>query len=199
MGGGTRFQHLFYSIEIVNGDTQIKLMPFLVAIQTPDSIVVLDEIMSMDEDIALALNSILEKSQRYMNTPLGEIKVHPTCTIVATSNTNGREISDMYTGTKRQDESLIKRFVQYNMDYDLGIEDKIMGCLLDEEKDYISRNLKQLRYKIKEGQLSYDASTRQVCQTIELIAGGIDYKRAYWLAFMSPLSESERLQVGTPS
>jgi len=194
VSGGIRFSQLFYSVTLRDGNSEVTLQPLLRAIQDPNALVVLDEIMSIDEDIGLGLNSILEPSQRYIVTPIGTI--HCKATIVATSNTSGRSMSEMYSGTKRQDESLISRFVMYPMDYSPQVVDYVISLLPSTAGNQVRIWYESLARKVREAQVPYDVSIRRLRQVVQLFHAGLPVRRAWELGMLGGLSDAERTMLG---
>jgi len=195
LGGGLRFQHFFYTTEMKDGETRTRLLPFLEALGKPGGVII-DEIWAGDEDILVGLNPITEKSQRYFQTPIGPVYVHPDCVIMATANTTGRSTSDIYTGTKRQDNSVVNRFIEVEMGYSAQVEKALLASLPRMAQDFLIQRLGDLRTKARGAEISQDFSTRGLIQARDLIEIGILRERAFYLAFITPLSLSERLAMG---
>jgi len=157
----------------------------------------IDEAMSGDEDINTGLNSLTEKDTRCIETPNGRITCHKDAVICAAANTTGRHFSNMYTGTKRQDESMLNRFVQMRMDYDVNVERKILEGMKLDKSDIkaVTEELDELRKKVRQNMIPYDPSTRALINCAQLILMGFKGERAFEIAFLNPLSDAERARV----
>lgn len=194
VGGGVRYRQIFGGDQILDGKTEWTPGPFLKWIQEP-GLILIDEIFGADPDVLLGLNSLLEPSTRAIMTPIGEIKAHPDCHIMAAANTIGRQAAHrQYTGAQRADDSLLDRFLVMRCDYEPEVEAKILkGMGLDSKAatDLIGK-VKSLREKIKANQIAFDASTRRLIQTARLILAGINMANAMELAFTNSLTESEK-------
>lgn len=197
VGGGVRYRQIFGGDQIIKGETRWEPGPLLRWIQEP-GLILIDEIFGADPDVLLGLNSLLEPSTRSIQTPIGEIKVHPECRIMAAANTLGRQASHrQYTGAQRADDSLLDRFLVQVVGYEPQVEGKIligMG-LKAEEASALQVIVGTLRDKVKVNQVAFDVSTRRIIQAAKLILMGIKRDEAVALAITNSLTETERARV----
>lgn len=197
LGGGVRYRQIFGGDQIVGGETRWEAGPFLQWIQEP-GVILLDEIFGADPDVLLGLNPLLEPSTRSIQTPIGEIKVHPDCRIMAAANTLGRQASHrQYTGAQRADDSLLDRFLVQPCGYDPEVESRILDGmgLNGKDKPKLQGIVGGLRDKLKTNQIAFDLSTRRIIQAARLILTGVDLDAAVALAITNSLTETERARV----
>ena len=88
---------------------------FVKAIQTPNSVILLDELSRAHPEAHNILMTVLDEGQRYLRLDEHEdaptIKVAPGVTFIATAN-----IGNEYTATRVMDRALIDRFIIVEMD-----------------------------------------------------------------------------------
>jgi len=195
--GGLRRSDVYGSTQIINGETIWQPSRLLEAIQKP-GIVFLDEFTGMDEDISHGLNGMVEPNTREIETPNGKIEVHPDCRFVAAANTTGRSVSRQYTANKRQDDSLLDRFnINLHITYDNVLEKKILLSMgLNGDGDKLIKFTTNLREKVKEHNIPFDASTRRLVSCAELcVKANFKPERAFELAMLADLSNAERSKV----
>jgi len=199
-GGGMRYAQAFGSTHITNGDTEWKPSELLQAVQKP-CVVFLDEVMGVDPDIGLGLNSLLEKDTRRFLSPIGEIKVHSECSFIAASNTTGRETRNrQYTGAQRADDSLLDRFsAVYHMDYNSEVESHLVYNILNNELEHAGMllldMLTKLRESIKVYAIPFDPSTRRLINAANLVLLGNHPREAFELSFLNSLTHTERSKI----
>lgn len=198
LGGGVRYAQLFGATALKDGKTEWVPSDFLKWVQEP-GVVLLDEIFGADPDVLLGLNGILESRTRAINTPLGIIRVHPECRLIAAANNTGRVANDrQYRGIQRSDDSLLDRLsLTFELGYDEGVEQKILckiGASAPLALDYMKR-LRALREKVKINNIPYDPSTRRLLAAVRATMAGIEAGAAWEAAFLSCLSAAERAKV----
>jgi len=202
MAGGMRYAQVFGGNQITSKllfmVSKFRPSDLLQALQQP-IVVFIDELMSGDEDVLLGLNSVLEKNTRNIQTPIGKIDVHSECVICGSANVSGRDEYDaQYSGTKKQDDSLLDRFISIKLDYDINVENQLLikAKLPKDAIAYLISHLARLRKRIAEFNIPFDASTRRLITAKELILDcGFSKERAFELSFLSTLSTNERSQV----
>jgi len=88
---------------------------FVKAIQTPNAVILLDELSRAHPDAANILMTVLDEGQRYLRLDEADdsptIKVAPGVTFIATAN-----IGNEYTATRVMDRALLDRFIIVEMD-----------------------------------------------------------------------------------
>ena len=88
---------------------------FVKAIQTPNAVILLDELSRAHPDAANILMTVLDESQRYLRLDEADgsptIKVAEGVTFIATAN-----IGNEYTATRVMDRALLDRFIVIEMD-----------------------------------------------------------------------------------
>ena len=197
LSGGVTYEKVFGGKAIQNGQTYFEKGIVLQAIVKP-GLLLLDECLQCDPDVATAFNPITEPGQGYFVTPEGEkIERHKDCYIIATSNTNGRQLSDTYGAVQIQDSSLLGRFIELSVDYDPKLEAAILKDMEIDQNviDYLTANIYELRKQCKISNINYDACTRKLIQTTNLITQGFSNKESFETVFLAPLSIAERSKI----
>jgi hypothetical protein len=196
LGGGMRYAQLIGRTVISDGDSHFELADLMVAVQDPDTLVILNEIFAVDSDVLLALNDMLERDTRQLWTPAGLIKVQ--CRFLATANTTGRSVSRQYTGAQRADDSLLSRFsAKIVIDYDHEVEAQLLKQIGEKDARHrISDRLQTLRNGISENNIPFDAGTRELISCIHNYAAVGDVDMAFDDAFLGGLSRNERTKLG---
>jgi MoxR-like ATPase len=98
-----------------NKGTVFNPSPFVKAIQTPNTVIVLDEISRAHPEAHNILMSVLDQGQRYLrldeavNSPI--VKVADGVSFIASAN-----IGNEYTATRQLDRALVDRFTIIEMD-----------------------------------------------------------------------------------
>jgi len=105
-------------------------------------------------------------------------------------------MSEMYSGTKRQDESLISRFVMYPMDYSPQVVDYVISLLPSTAGNQVRIWYESLARKVREAQVPYDVSIRRLRQVVQLFHAGLPVRRAWELGMLGGLSDAERTMLG---
>ena len=200
MSGGMRYAQVFGSTHLDGSKTVWAPSEFLMAVQK-QGMVFIDEILSADPEVCLGLNALLEKNTRQIQTPIGVIKMHEDCHLVASANIAGRQVNRQYTGAQRQDDSLLDRFVCVKMEYDDMVEAKICqeSGLAKDVATYFINSMKSLREAVKLNNIPFDASTRRLISAIEAFKSGVSKTRAFDVAFLTSLSEAERARISQHS
>lgn len=104
-------EDLLFSPEIDNDGTHRKPSNFIKWLQTPGSIIVLDEINTLKPWVSKLLNPLLD-GRRYINDPqMGRIYAHPSVLIVGLMNPR------YYRGTKELPQEIISRARMTNDKY----------------------------------------------------------------------------------
>jgi len=195
--GGLRYAQVFGSTHLVGGSSAWVPGPLLQAVQKP-GVVLIDEIFGAESDVSLGLNGMLEPDTRSVLTPIGEIKVHPECAIVACANTIGRSANKQYTGAQRTDDSLLDRFVLVTMTYSKKVEIAIAEKMVtkQETRERILSWVWELRVKISAENIAFDPSTRRMINTFKLVNFKVPVKVALELTFLNSLTKAERSTLG---
>ena len=99
----------------VTKGTVFNSSPFVKAIQTPNTVVILDEITRAHPEAWNILMTVLDQGQRYLRLDEAEgspiVKVADGVTFIATAN-----IGNEYTSTRVMDRAILDRFVTIEMD-----------------------------------------------------------------------------------
>ncbi len=171
LGGGVRYKQLFGGDVILpDGSSAWKPSIFLGSIQKP-TLILLDEIFGVEPDVLAGLNGLLEPNTRCIQTPGGVFKLHPECSIIATSNINGRSPSPKYTGQNKTDESLLDRFWIIHMEYDREVEKKMGERVPDGMK--LVEAVWRLRDQCKSLGVEVNISTRRLNLGLKAMAQGL--------------------------
>lgn len=156
------------------------------------SVVVLDEFTSVEADTAMLLNAALANGKFAASTKR-EVKRHPECIIVATSNTLGLGGNATYCGNQRLDASTRDRFACgfLKVDYSALYERRLCG---KDNKDVLD-HIRLIRKVIERNELEQICSTRSLISALALKKAGLDWKKSL-LGTWTP--EESRLLDGTP-
>ena len=157
---------------------------FVKAIQTPDAVILLDELSRAHPDAWNILMTVLDETQRYLRLDEAEgqatIKVAPGVTFVATAN-----VGNEYTATRVMDRALVDRFT--NIEMDVLNKDQEAGLLKalypNVDKDVLDNlaelsNITRVESANDEGKLSTHVSTRTSVEAAGLIHDGFSLLEA---------------------
>ncbi len=157
---------------------------FVKAIQTPNAVILCDEISRMSEDASNILFSVFDENQRYLrineSTGVNSIAVAKGVCFVATAN-----IGFQYTGTRKLDAAMFDRWVKIEVDH-LSKADRmsILKNLFPDLTDYIVETIADIADKIRENYESDDPkftttfSTRMCITLAELLYDGFEFLAA---------------------
>ncbi len=157
---------------------------FVKAIQTPDAVILLDELSRAHPDAWNILMTVLDETQRYLRLDEAEgqatIKVAPGVTFVATAN-----VGNEYTSTRVMDRALVDRFTQIEMDVlNTDQEAGLLKALYPNvDKDVLDNlaelsNITRVESANDEGKLSTHVSTRTSVEAAGLIHDGFSLLEA---------------------
>jgi MoxR-like ATPase len=157
-----------------DGNTRFQLSDFIRAIQTPNTLIVLDELSRASDDAFNIIFPLLDFRKDIRIEELAEsgsdtISVEPTVKFIATAN-----IGLDYSSARSLDRALKDRFIPFHLDYIKGKElSKYITHLYDGE---ISKKAKQLvqvydysHQQYKDSKISSQISTRMVLECIPLM------------------------------
>jgi len=169
---------------------------FIRAIQTPDAIILLDEITRAHPDAWNILMSALDYKQRFVrideapDSPV--INVAPGVTFIATAN-----IGSQYTATRTLDAALTDRFIVVEVEYlgkeqefELlrqrvpGVDERVLNSLTNAAID-LRKDARSSDPRITEG-----LSTRSTIEMAELIYDGFTFQEAAALVIYPQYSEA---------
>ena len=129
---------------------------FVKAIQTPNAVILLDELSRAHPDAANILMTVLDEGQRYLRLDEAEdqatIKVADGVTFIATAN-----IGNEYTSTRTMDKALMDRFTIIEMDL----------LSSTEESDLLQYMFPLVNKKALDNVAQITAMTRQECNKEE--------------------------------
>ena len=179
---------------------------FVKAIQTPNAVILLDELSRAHPDAWNILMTVLDSGQRYLRLDEGEgqetINVAEGVTFVATAN-----IGNEYTSTRVMDKALMDRFIIVEMDV-LNSEEEhdllqymfphVDGELLKSVAEISSQS--RTESKSEAGRLSTGISTRTSVEVAGLLFDGFGLDEAAEVTIYPQFSddgglESERTYV----
>lgn len=198
VAGGVRYSQVVGATRInADGSTNWQPSELLQAIQQPN-VILLDEIDTMDPDISAVFSGILEKHTRSINTPIGLIKVHENAVFIGAANTDGRTRDPRYMAGQKQDGKVLDRFFLYRVGYDANVEGKLLSSIgvKGEPRRYLINALDKLRKGIEVNSIAFDASTRRLIAAGRAIQAGFEPERAFQIAFVNSLSDTERAVLG---
>jgi AAA ATPase containing von Willebrand factor type A (vWA) domain len=187
---GMRKSELLYSKELRGGDSVIELSPLLREVQKP-LITVIDEALSVDPEVLICFNGLLESSQRSVDTPIGEVVRDKEHRFILTSNTDGRSESRIYRAPQMQDASILSRVMVMNVDYDEKVECNIACSSGAPAWKYIVHNTHALRKAVRKADMVMDISTRWIVQACKLNKAGVAREKAFAMAMLDRFNENE--------
>jgi MoxR-like ATPase len=185
---------------------------FIRAIQTPNAVILLDEISRAHHDAANIMMTVLDSIQRYLRLDERKdnavINVAKGVCFIGTAN-----IGNQYTATRVMDRALLDRFsVKIEMDfldreaefnlmvnrYDLDVTDKAVYETVKSICEIASHTRDQFR--LEDGRITNFVSTRAVCEMVELAKDGFSLREISEAAIYPEFSndggiESERTYV----
>ena len=178
---------------------------FVKAIQTPNAVILLDELSRAHPDAANILMTVLDEGQRYLRLDEADgsptIKVAEGVTFIATAN-----IGNEYTATRVLDRALLDRFIVIEMDlltkeqeFDLlkmmfpqvetDLLDKVASIVGDTRSELSNENPRisthiSTRASVEMAGLIYDGFNIVECAEVTVYpqyddAGGLDSERTF--------------------
>jgi nitric oxide reductase NorQ protein len=188
------------------GETLFDKSPFVKALETPDAIILLDELSRAHPEAWNILMTVLDEEQRYLrldesiDSPI--IKVAEGVCFIATAN-----IGTEYTSSRVLDRALMDRFEIIEVDIlnmhqeQLLLQKRFPSLdteLIESVADIADTTRKE--WRSEEGKLSTMVSTRMTVRLCDLLVDGFDLAEATQVAilpFFDPTggSDSERTFV----
>ena len=126
---GMRKADLLYSKELRDGSSVVELSPLMREVRT-GVVTVIDEVFSVDPEVLIGMNGLLESGQRCIDTPLGVVNRDADHRFILTSNTDGRSESRIYRAPQTHDASTLSRVISVHVDYDEDVELQIAAASL---------------------------------------------------------------------
>jgi nitric oxide reductase NorQ protein len=173
-----------------DGETIFDKSPFVKAIETKDSIILLDELSRAHPEAWNILMTVLDEGQRYLrldesiDSPI--IEVAEGVSFIATAN-----IGTEYTSTRVLDRALMDRFEIIEVDilsYEQEITllkkrfPKLDSALIESVADIADATRKE--WRSEEGKLSTMVSTRMTVRICDLLCDGFDLGEASQVAIL---------------
>ena len=173
-----------------DGETIFDKSPFVKAIETKDSIILLDELSRAHPEAWNILMTVLDEGQRYLrldesiDSPI--IEVAEGVSFIATAN-----IGTEYTSTRVLDRALMDRFEIIEVDilsYEQEITllkkrfPKLDSNLIESVADIADATRKE--WRSEEGKLSTMVSTRMTVRICDLLCDGFDLGEASQVAIL---------------
>ncbi len=188
------------------GETLFDKSPFVKALETPDAIILLDELSRAHPEAWNILMTVLDEEQRYLrldesiDSPI--IKVAEGVCFIATAN-----IGTEYTSSRVLDRALMDRFEIIEVDILNQAQEQLLlqkrfpsldTELINSVADIADTTRKE--WRSEEGKLSTMVSTRMTVRLCDLLVDGFDLAEATQVAilpFFDPAggSDSERTFV----
>jgi MoxR-like ATPase len=188
------------------GETLFDKSPFVKALETPDAIILLDELSRAHPEAWNILMTVLDEEQRYLrldesiDSPI--IKVAKGVCFIATAN-----IGTEYTSSRVLDRALMDRFEIIEVDILNMHQEQLLlqkrfpsldSRLIESVADIADTTRKE--WRSEEGKLSTMVSTRMTVRLCDLLVDGFDLAEATQVAilpFFDPTggSDSERTFV----
>lgn len=157
-----------------NGNTRFQVSDFIQAIQTPNTLIILDELSRASDDAFNIIFPLLDfrkdiRIEELSDGKGGTIKVAPNVRFVATAN-----IGLDYSSARSLDRALKDRFIPFHLEYINGKElSKYITAKWDGE---VSRAVKPLlkvydysHQQFRESKISSMISTRMVLECVPLL------------------------------
>ena len=187
---------VFFSQQIVDGETVYALAPFLESVQR-DEVTVINEPFSLDPERMLAFNGLFESGQRSISTPLGVIVRHPGNRVVLASNTAGRSESRLHKGPQAQDSSTLSRVVPMRIGVDPKVEKGLarLAGLSTEDGAWVIAQVRALRTAVDRAQMCHEVTPRAILQIGSLVRAGMKRERAANMILLGALEVSECAKV----
>lgn len=164
--------------------TYFSQSPFIKAIQTPNAVILLDEVSRANPEAFNILMSVLDKNQRYVridedsSTPV--IDVHPTVTFIGTAN-----VGVEYSATRVIDRALLDRFVTINMKYldeegEVTLLTKLFPSLDTSDIERVAKIVTMIRNdeQSDNSNLTNTLSTRHSIELAALLSDGFSIEEA---------------------
>ena len=186
------------STHFKEGQTEFKASAFLKAIQTPGTVILLDELSRIDNLGMNLLMPILDPSQRKVTIDesyLSEtIEVAQDVTFIATAN-----IGNSFTGTRQLDSALVSRFMQLHLPY-LEVEGEVemllneVSGLQKEVADMVADFVCITRNEVKEDvpQIEIPLDSRVSITLAEMVMNGFTLTEAVQLSILDKFDEDEQ-------
>ena len=188
------------------GETLFDKSPFVKALETPNAIILLDELSRAHPEAWNILMTVLDEEQRYLrldesiDSPI--IKVAEGVCFIATAN-----IGTEYTSSRVLDRALMDRFEIIEVDILNMHQEQLLlqkrfpsldASLIESVADIADTTRKE--WRSEEGKLSTMVSTRMTVRLCDLLVDGFDLAEATQVAilpFFDPTggSDSERTFV----
>jgi len=181
---------------------------FVKAIQTPNAVILLDELTRAHPEAANILMTVLDAGQRYLrldeigDSSKSTIRVADGVSFIATAN-----IGAEYTGTKIMDRAIKDRFTIIEMDTltsieEIGLLTKMFPYLHEKKITAIAEVAEATRIEVKkeDSKISTIVSTRATVEMAELMTDGFTFTEASSIV-VAPLfdadggTESERAYI----
>ena len=174
-----------------DGQTVFDSSAFVKAIQTENSVILLDELSRAHPEAWNILMTVLDEGQRYLrldedvNAPL--IKVAPGVSFIATAN-----IGTEYTSTRVLDRALMDRFEIIEVDILNKEQEEILltkryGDVLSAKQLHAVADIAAVtrkEWRSESGKLTTMISTRMTVRLCELLADGFDLLEATEVAVL---------------
>ena len=156
--------------------TYFQQSPFVTAITTPNSIILLDELSRAHPDAANILLTVLDYNQRYLRLDEKDgsvVKVADGVTFFATAN-----IGNEYTNTRVMDRALLDRFT-VKIEMDMLAPEEELTIIKNQHPSANINTMEKIieiasitRQYFKDGKVNKGLSTRSVVEMAELTSDG---------------------------
>ena len=171
---------------------------FVKAIQTPNAVILLDELTRAHPEAANILMTVLDAGQRYLrldeigDSSKSTVHVADNVSFIATAN-----IGAEYTGTKIMDRAIKDRFTMIEMDTltaeeERGLLTKMFPFLHEKKINAIAEVAESTRIEVKkeDSRISTIVSTRATVEMAELMTDGFTFTEASSIV-IAPLFDAE--------
>jgi nitric oxide reductase NorQ protein len=157
---------------------------FVKAIQTPDAVILLDELSRAHPDAWNILMTVLDEGQRYLRLDEADgnetVKVAEGVTFIATAN-----IGNEYTSTRVMDKALMDRFITVEMDVLTDTEEHgLLSYMFPHVDSDVLKSVAEIAYatrtesKSETGRVSSGVSTRTSVEMAGLMYDGFGLDEA---------------------
>ena len=157
---------------------------FVKAIQTPDAVILMDELSRAHPDAWNILMTVLDEGQRYLRLDEADgnetVKVAEGVTFIATAN-----IGNEYTSTRVMDKALMDRFITVEMDVLTDTEEHgLLSYMFPHVDSDVLKSVAEIAYatrtesKSETGRVSSGVSTRTSVEMAGLMYDGFGLDEA---------------------
>lgn len=160
----------------VGDDGKFTYVPaeFVKMYEEGNAVFLIDEMDGADPNMLMVINSALANGEFHIPQRYEQpfVKRGPNFTIIAAANTFGVGADQVYAGRNQLDGATLDRFYVVTVDYDIGLERKIVGT--DSDDNTLATWVWNLRSSVRLHGLRRVVSTRTIMKSIAARHAGLD-------------------------